>query len=178
MFHVNKGQVSIDQEILLVPEYKKIHDKWKDKSLFVFAYIYHLVDFKALGYNNLSEVDRSVQCLKDFCPNDLFSPDDPIILEGIKKYDQLQETPSMRLYQSAFKLVDKLAEYFTDVQFNAFDEDGDSDKKATNAMKNLAALGNAVKSLKDLKDVVEQEIAQSQVRGNRFVSNRERPNKK
>jgi hypothetical protein len=33
MFHVNKGQVSIDQEILLVPEYKKIHDKWKDKSL-------------------------------------------------------------------------------------------------------------------------------------------------
>jgi len=45
-------------------------------------------------------------------------------------------------------------------------------------MKNLAALGSAVKSLKDLKDVVEQEIAQSQVRGNRFVSNRERPNKK
>jgi len=178
MFHVNKGQVSIDKEILLIPEYKKIHDKWKDKSLFVFAYIYHLVDFKALGYNNLSEVDRNVQCLKDFCPNDLFSPDDALVLAGIEKYNQLQETPSMRLYQSAFKLVDKLAEYFTDVQFNAFDEDGDSDKKATNAMKNLAALGNAVKSLKDLKDVVEQEIAQSQVRGNRFVSNRERPNKK
>ena len=177
MFHVNKGQVSIDQEILLVPEYKKIHDKWKDKSLFVFAYIYHLVDFKALGYNNLSEVDRKVQCLKDFCPNDLFSPDDILVLAGIEKYNQLQETPSMRLYQSAFKLVDKLAEYFTDVQFNAFDEDGDSDKKATNAMKNLAALGNAVKSLKDLKDVVEQEIAQSQGRGNRFVSNRERPKK-
>jgi hypothetical protein len=177
MFHVNKGQVSIDKEILLIPEYKKIHDKWKDKSLFVFAYIYHLVDFKALGYNNLSEVDRKVQCLKDFCPNDLFSPDDALVLAGIEKYNQLQETPSMRLYQSAFKLVDKLAEYFTDVQFNAFDEDGDSDKKATNAMKNLAALGNAVKSLKDLKDVVEQEIAQSQVRGNRFVSNRERPKK-
>lgn len=178
MFHVNKGQVSIDQEILLVPEYKAVYAKWKEKSLFVFAYIYHLVDFKAMGYNNLSDTDRQLQCLKDFCPNDLFSPEDPLILAAISKYEQLQETPSMRLYQSAFKLVDKLADYFTEVQFSAYDDDSDSDKKATNAMKNLAALGAAVKSLKDLKDVVEQEIAQSQVRGNRFVSNRERPNKK
>lgn len=175
MFHVNKGTVSIDQEILLIPEYNAVYKKWKDKSLFVFSYIYHLVDFKAIGYNNLSEVDRKAQCLQDFNPGNFFSPEDPIVVDAIKKYEKLQETPSMRLYQSSFKLVDKLAEYFNDVQFNALDDDNDSDKKATNAMKNLAQLGSAVKSLKDLKDVVEQEIAQSQVRGNRFVSNRERP---
>lgn len=164
MFKLQNNIVTIAPEELAVPEMRAIwdRDKSKDKGLAYkeLSYIYFLCNFKS-PYQSYPENKREQQVIHDFIRDDSWHPDEKITL-AIEKYNEMQETPSMRLLRSARKTVDEISR---DLQ-----EMDDKSKTYT-----LANLGKIIESIDKLEEKVKKEITtESRVRGGGEAKTRER----
>ena len=129
------------------------------------SYVIFLCDYKS-PYNAYNEVDKPRIIKEDFIKNHKWEPDQ-LILDAIKKYEELQQTTNTRLLRSAKKGAEKLAEYFENVDFSETDDYGKPKYTAKDLASNLGAVGNIVKSLTQLERQVQSEqVEVSNVRGN------------
>lgn len=179
MFTILKNDVVLDTNTYLIPEYKVVIDTYGKEAIFVFKYIYMRYDFRATGYANLSEDKREEACQKDFNTREdgtkIFDTSDEIIVNAIKKYQYLQETPSMRLFYASRKSMEQLTQYFDtfelDLNLNVKDKALEI-KTLTDSQSKVATI---LKNMKELEVTVKSEIAQGLARGNSFVGERELP---
>lgn len=174
LIELQNNSLSILPEALIIKEFKKIWDRDKSKektrALKDLAYIYHSTDFQSI-YRNYHPDNREGKIRLDIYGDREYKID-KLIEEAQVKYRDLQTTLSMELLADAEFGLDKLRDYFRNVDFTEDDEG----KSAKNFIMNVKQLGDLVKGLKLLREEVEKELAdQMQLRGGSTIGKRELP---
>lgn len=154
MFSVNGNSVEPTAEILLVPEFSKLWDSdttaSKIKARIAFAYIYHSLDPNSLYVNYF---DRESQALNDFFEGKSIPA---IVKEAFNKYKALITTPEQRLLEGSLSAADKLADYFSTIDFSEIDEKGNLVHDPHKLMASLQKVSGVIKSLKELRELMEK----------------------
>lgn len=161
LFDIKGEEVILNAQTLGIPPFKAIYERDKSKGKKVafreISYITFLCDNTTDNrYRGYSEQERDQVLRRDFIKEDGWEPDE-LVKEGIKKFIELQKTPTSKLYESALSGANKLAGYFQNIDFDTLDDEGKPIHSAKELAQNLAAVGNIVKSLKQLEAVVRQE---------------------
>lgn len=101
--------VIISPEVREIPEFKAILSRDKDKkkqtALRELAFVYHSIDHRSV-YNNYSPEDKEKKLIEDFGVTV-----DSEITKAIQKYEELSDTPIIRLLKSSRKKIDELATF-------------------------------------------------------------------
>lgn len=119
LFIIEENQVILSPELRLVPTFKKLitrdKDRYKRSALSEFSYIYFMYDYKS-PYMKYAEKDREEQIIKQFKLGENWKPDEDI-KAAIKQYIEFQETPSIKVLKStkeallnASKVIDVMNE--------------------------------------------------------------------
>lgn len=161
VFDIINGEVIIDPNRLIIPEFKKLwsRDKSKDKSkvLKEIAYITFSFDLSADNpYRGYSEYERDIVLKKDLFDDANWEPDQDI-LNAQEKFKKLMENTNIRVLLSAKQAAEELAKWFRQVKCDAIDEEGNSLFSVTELSRNLKEVGNIIKSLSQLEDMVRRE---------------------
>jgi hypothetical protein len=163
MFDLIDNVVSISPAMLNVPEFKALWKRDRNRNKKVahaeLSYIYYITDFKS-PYRTYPKVQRKSKVINEYChkaAGEDWEPDDKVEI-ALRKYEELQVTPSLRYLDSVEGIIHKITKFLDET---TVDEDTlktivDSIDKA-----NKIALG-----LPKLKDAVEKEISEnSKIRG-------------
>ena len=160
-FDIIGDRVTFHTEFLAVPEFRAIWDrdrtKGKGRATKELSFIAFLCDNTPVNpYMGYSEEIREDILKEDFIGDSKWEPDD-LVLQGIRKLNSLFETPSSRLLAGALVAADQLAGWFKNIDFTKLDEAGKQVYSARELSSNLGAVGNIIKSLKQLEKQVRQE---------------------
>jgi hypothetical protein len=179
LFNISSsGKIELNVNVLAIPPFDKIWDrdksKTKDKATMEIKYIVYLCDYNS-PYNAFNEREKEIRIKEDFIKDKEWIPDE-LIIEGIQKYIDLQNTISTRILKSAKIGAEKLAKYFEDVDFKQLDDNGKPIYTARDLASNLKSVGEIVKSLVNLeKQVKSEQLESSTVRGNSEINDYELP---
>lgn len=172
IFSFKEGYLELDEpNILLVNEFKELWDykrnkkgKWKkgdfsgynrNRAFAEFTYIFLMSDWKS-PYANYSEEEKQRAA---FIDSGLDSSDiDSEVIAAMKKYEEIQDTRTLKLLKSAYRAVDELRNFFDTVNLQEFDEQGRPVHSSNILMRNLKDLGDLVKSLESLENKVKKEL--------------------
>jgi len=151
VFQQKDNKVIVSPEILTIPEFAAIwkSDKTKDKveAFKAFTYIYHSIDFNS-PYSSYPR-DKKEATIKQDMVGDANFKVSQLVIDGMNKYRELQETPLQRLLQAARNKIDDIANYLNDTSV-----DDESIKLILEVYKNIStAVGNFDK----LQQAVEKE---------------------
>lgn len=160
-FDIVGTDVTFKPEFLAVPEFKAIWDrdksKNKNKAIQELSYIVFLCDSRIENpYSSYPETTRKEILNIDFFDSETYTPDD-LIKDGINKLSGMLDTTTTRLLKGAQVAADQLSEWFKNIDFNKTDASGKLIYSASELARNLSAVGNIVKSLKQLEKQVRQE---------------------
>lgn len=173
LYDIVNGKVEMNASALSVPEFRKLWDRDKsgehDKAHAEISYVVYLCDESVNNpYRRYRSQVREQTLLKDYIYPKLgkkWKPD-KIVKNAIKKYEEATQTTNSRLLAKAKSGAEKLADYFENIDFSEIGEDGKSKYSATELARNLSAVGNIVKSLNQLSEIVKKEqMESSTVRG-------------
>lgn len=161
IFDIVSGEVVIDPSRLIIPEFKTLwtRDKSKDKRVAMkeIAYITFLFDLSADNpYRGYTEFERDSVLKKDLFDNVNWEPDDKVTA-AIVRFKKLMETTNTRVLLGAKKAAEELAKWFEQIDFSLVDAYGKPVFSARELASNLKEVGNIVKSLGQLEDMVRQE---------------------
>jgi hypothetical protein len=161
IFDIVSGEVVIDPSRLIIPEFKKLwdRDKSKDKHNVMkeISYITFKFDLSADNpYRGYSEFERDTILKKDIFTNINWEPDE-LVKDAIDKFQKLMETTNIRVLLGAKQAAEELAKWFRQVRYDAVDEEGNSLFSVTELSRNLKEVGNIIKSLSQLEEMVRRE---------------------
>jgi hypothetical protein len=117
LFILEDDKVHINPKALVISEFSDLWERdkspGKKKAIKEFAYIYYIADYKSeyLRYGLSMETQLGI----DIFQNRNYKPD-PMVKIAIVKYEQLQETPSMRYLKSVRKRVNGIIDYLDTAQ--------------------------------------------------------------
>lgn len=169
IFDIKNDKIVLDPSKLIIPEFKKIWDsdktKTKEKAEKLLTYIYFLCDYNS-PYSIYPLYERKERLIQDFLKKDTTSLESKMVKDAIQKYKEFQETPSMKLLESAKIACGKLSDYFTTLDFKEMDDTGRPVYQAKDVASNLKAVGGIIESLNKTEDQVKKEITSStKIRG-------------
>jgi len=159
LFDIDRGKLVLNPTVLWVPEFKKLwtrdKKKNKDKAIAEISYVVFMYSFKS-PYTAYNEEERRVKVLEDFLKEYKGWKPDKEVEAAIKKYLELQDSISLRLFRATRLALEKIEEYFRE-----------ADKSDINTIvKNSKELGNLVQSLDKLeKQVQKEQLESSSIRG-------------
>jgi len=161
VFDIVSGEIVVDPSRLIIPEFKKLwqRDKSKDKHSVMkeLAYITFLFDLSADNpYRGYTEYERDSVLKKDLFDNVNWEPDE-LVEDAIAKFKKLMETTNTRVLLGAKKAAEELAKWFEQIDFSLIDAYGKPVFSARELSSNLKEVGNIVKSLGQLEEMVRQE---------------------
>lgn len=172
IFDLKEGKVVINPNKLAVPIFKDIYErdksKDKEKAFKELSYIYFLVDFKS-PYDSYPDNIKEETIKRDIMKNSKWVPDE-LIVEAIKKYEEFQETPILRLIKSSKLSCDKLSDYFKNVDFTDTDDTGKLIYTAKDVVANLSSVGKVAESLDKLEELSKKQLKKdTKIRGGGIV---------
>lgn len=168
LFDIVNGKLTINNpNVLAIPEFRIIwerdKDSEKDNAKRELSYIVFLCDETVNNpYRAYKELDRIIALKKDFIKDLKWEPDKEI-QAAINKYKEATQTTNSRLLVAAKNGAEKLAEYFNNIDFSIIDSQGKPVYSARDVASNLSSVGNIVKSLNSLEDMVKKEQLESSV---------------
>ncbi len=180
LFDLKKGKILLTPQGLLIPEFKVLWDRDKnrnkEKALRDLSYVYFITDYKSpYAVSAPSDDVLSSMVAMDFMKKKKYNPDKEIEA-AIKKYKELQFTPSMNLLTASIKTINNLTIYLENVDLQERDKSGKPIYKPSDVTNSLAKIGTIIESLNKVKDQVEREtIKIGALRGQRKKGNREDP---
>lgn len=127
-----------------IPELKAIKDNFPNDYLKVYAYVFYKTcpDGTLNPYINLPEENRELVIISNIKPDSWL--EDLSVLQAINTCEKLYETPTLRAFKAAKKMIDKVAKYL--------DEQEITDGKDGNGM----LIDKFMKSLGDYKDLYDK----------------------
>ena len=176
LFDIINGTVVLNPNSLVIPEFKALWDrdktKTKEQATKEISFVVFLCDFNS-PYNSFREEDRETVVKQDFLKDEKWKPDS-LILEAIKKYKLLQDSPLLRLLRSAMNLVNKTSDHFDQVDYNIVDERGKQRYTAEMVFAAMAKMGAAVNQLRSLeREVQREQLEASTAKGNNTIGDYE-----
>lgn len=156
------NKVVISPEALLIKEFNTI---WKsdmsakkERAQRELAYIYFSCDYNSL-YRSYPPEKRERQIKFDLDMRVVSSN----VIAAVKKYRELQSTPTLRFLESAIKAVEASAKYYNKVNYTKLDDNGNPKYKLGEVMKTLKDAASVAETLEKLHLKVQTE-AQDAVR--------------
>lgn len=129
------------------------------------AYVYHMVRHDS-PYVAYDEELRSKKIIEDVFKDEPDWKPDKVVNDAIAKYEELYETPMVRLLKSSLGAIEKMSQYFDDIDFSKTDKKGGLLYAPKDVITAMSKLGDMVKTVGDLKKQVEQELSGAgEVRG-------------
>lgn len=165
-----KYELEIDPIAYTLTPFKNIWDR--DKSInkrqaqAELAYIYYMADFKS-DFFEISDIDeRSSQIIANL--GFKVNGEDKVITEAVKFYSDKTKSKLMYLLEDAYGAIDKLRDYFKEVDLTMVDGNGKIMHDSTKLLNNIGNLNKVVEGIKALEYQVkkEQQIDQ-RMRGGR-----------
>lgn len=160
LFDINKGKVIMNPSSIWLPEFKALWDRdrsrTKEKASKEISYVVFMYSHDS-PYMAYSITEREEKIIKDYFSDRKYkwTPDDKV-KAAVKKFKELQETPTTRLLTSAKMAIEKLEEYFREADSS----------DASDIIKNAKELGNLVKSIDVLeKQVKKEQLENTNIRG-------------
>jgi len=177
IFDYADHKVVLHPDSVVIPPFIDIWErdksKNKHKATKELSYIYFLCDFKS-PYAIYNKETRPIKVQEDFIKDSTWVPD-AMVKAAMDKYNEFQETYTMKFLASARGLAEKLQGYFDEVDFHAMDEKGNPLYKATDVVRNLKEVGKVIESLSSIEETVKKEIdVKSKVKGQKTIRSRER----
>lgn len=163
LFDVDGKKVVPGQACYLIPWLKRIMDMYPDYYLNIYNYIFHLTcpDGTINSYVNFPEEEKESILLSDLAPIQ-FDLEDPIILDTIERCRKMYETPVLRAFNGAKRMLDRIGSYL--------DREEIIDGKEGNAMTIKAfmkELPDYWETYRKMENILKEE--QSKVRGDRSI---------
>lgn len=169
IFEINddKKLTLAKENILLVREFAKLWEPMRnkidgDKSGYAraraykeFTYIYLMYDWES-PYKNFSEQERHLTAIEDAGLTDKQMKDEDF-LAACKKYQDMQDTPQVRLLRSVYKSIDELTLFFTTADLQERDGDGRFILNHNQMITAIANLGKTVTGLEVLEEIVKKQ---------------------
>jgi hypothetical protein len=174
IFDIVSGEIVIDPSRLIIPEFKVLwnRDKTKDKRNVMkeISFITFLFDLSADNpYRGYTEQERDVVLKKDLFNDPNWEPDEEVTA-AIMKFQKLMETTNVRVLLGAKQAAEELAQWFRQVKHT------DAEFSVTELSRNLKEVGNIIKSLSQLEDMVRREqIDKTATRGGNEIGMYEVP---
>ncbi len=177
LFDYVNYKVVLKPDSVVIPPFIDIWErdktKGKHKATKELSYVYFICDFKS-PYSIYSDEDRPSKVKEDFIKDSKWKPDS-MIKAAMIKYNEFQNTYTMRFLKKARGGVDKMSAYFDEVDFNEMDEKGNPVYKATDLSRNLKDVGHIIESLDKVENQVRKEIdAKAKIKGRKKIKGRER----
>lgn len=163
LFDIDKGKVVLNPTTLWVPEFKAVWNrdkkKNKDRAIAEISYMVFMYSYQS-PYQAYSEKEREEKVREDFLKDFPEWEPDELVQAAIKKYQELQDSVSLRLLRSTKLALETIEEYFK----TANPED------ISTIVKNAKELGNLVQSLDKLeKQVQKEQLENANIRGSSEV---------
>ena len=168
LFEIVHGSAVVTAECLLIPEFKKVYSrdksKSKDKATRELAYVYFSTDYKSIYLSFDSKV-RQERLNVDFMEDEKYKPDQ-IILEACKKYEDLQQTPTMNFLKAARNAMESTEDYFNNINYSERDAKNNQVYKVTDVTRALKDCSGVKDTLDKLLLAVKKEQSKGeQARG-------------
>ena len=166
----DKYDLEIDPIAYTLTPFKNIWDR--DKSInkkqaqSELAYIYYIADFKS-DFFEISDIDeRSAQIIANL--GFKVNSEDKVITDAVQFYSDKTKSKLMYLLEDAYGAIDKLRDYFKEVDLTMTDGNGKIMHDSTKLLNNIGNLNKVVEGIKALEYQVkkEQQIDQ-RMRGGR-----------
>jgi hypothetical protein len=120
MFILRQGKVDIEPKALFIPEFNAIWERDRTKSkitaLNEFAYVYFMADYKS-EYNIYGLEKPGIIAMEIF-GDSMYHPDE-VVNNAILRYEQMQETYSMKYLRSIRGTVDSLMKFYEDLRYKS-----------------------------------------------------------
>lgn len=159
LFDIKNGNVVMNPTVLWIPEFKTIWDRdkadSKENATREISYIVFLHKFDS-PYMAYPEKDREKRILHDYFKDQKGWKPDKEVNAAIKKYNELQDTISLRLLRASKKALEVIEDFFMTAEPDQVDK----------VVKNAKELGNLILSLDKLeKQVQKEQLESGSVRG-------------
>lgn len=159
LFELDNFKIKPTPQALTIGAFKALWDrdksKGKKRAIEEFAYVYFVADYKSV-YSSYAKGEKEGEVIKDIITIPNWKPD-KLVAEAIERYEELQQTPSMRLLQSVRNSIRKLEEYFDEVDLLEEDEKGKLKHDVTKLTRAINDASKMTESLKNLEDRVKKE---------------------
>jgi len=132
----------VNHKVEILPEARLIRE-FSSLSIEELGYVYFMEDYQST-YQSYPEEVREQKIIKDLGIKEVTAD----MKRACLKYNELQETLSMKLLKSARGAIQKLSEFF--------DKEG---PRSRNYVKNLESIGKLIESLDRLETKVKREIS-------------------
>ncbi len=152
LFILEDNKVKVAIEALLISNFKTIWDrdtsKAKEKALKELSYVYFMADYKSI-YLAYPESTRTNQITLDIIKDPKWIPDE-VVKAAIIKYEELQQTPTLRLLKSARHAIEEACNYYNEVKPN--------DRNIVAISGSIEKIGKIAESLDKLEEKIKKEI--------------------
>ena len=160
LFDIDRGNLVLNPTVLWIPEFKKLWNRDKspdkNKAQAELSYVVFKHAFKS-PYQAYNDREREKKIKADFLSEFPDWEPDKYVKAAEKKYNELQDTVTLRLFRSTRLALEKIEEFF---------KNADSTDVSV-IVKNSKELGNLAQSLDKLeKQVQKEQLEASSVRGN------------
>lgn len=166
LFELKNNNLDVHPAAYALAPFKPIvNQKSKQKVIKELAYIYFMADYKSDFSDLLNEEERSVEVKTVLELPKNWEPSDDV-KKAIEFYKNRQMTPSMHLLEATLKMVEKLKQYYENIDLDERDERGKPVHNVASVQKGAGEIGVLTEALKNLREAVAKEIEEaSRVRG-------------
>lgn len=170
-FQLNNWQIEIvDEHILLIKQFRDLFDLefnkgYKDdvdgsnriKAFELLCYIYLVYDWRT-PFTEFSDKEKHEAAIESSGLLDEEILKQPVVMEAIRMYQEIQDTRLVKLLRSANRAIDELRLYFDTLDLQERDDvTGKPIFSAKDAIANISSLGKSVASLKELELIVKKD---------------------
>lgn len=163
LFKLEKNKVVVNAPALTIKDFKALWSrdtsKTKEKAIREFSYIYFLVDWNSV-YQSIAEDERHAMLKEDLDLGDTWEPDH-LVIQAKKRYEELQETATMKYARSVRRAFWDMVTYFESVDYKERDNKGQPVYKIQDVTKAMADSGRLVETVKKLEAIVKKEQLES-----------------
>ena len=161
LFLIEKNKVIPNPAALLIAEFKQIYlrDKSKDKeqALKELAFVYFLADYKSV-YLSVPPEEREQVIIEDVFEDNYWKPDKEVQL-AVRKYQELQEVPTMRLLDGAQEALEQLIVFFKRKDLlTKVDKSGKPIYKPGDITKAMGETSRVAEAIDTLRNKVKREL--------------------
>jgi len=164
----NDNSLKIAPEALMIKEFKKIWDKYKDKgkALEELAYVYWMAYYNSVYDVYLTEEEKKQAIIHDVITTKGWKADGATEA-AIEKFGQLQRTFSMAFLESAKAAAIKIRVFFETVDYNARNKSGGPVWKPKEIMSAISESLNVLNALEKWQERArkEEDLGDARIKG-------------
>jgi len=155
IFDIANGKVVVNENVLLIPELKAVHDEYADPipALSFLHYKYHPKG----PYCNVPEDDKEDILILDF-PGE-YTLEDPVMITAMEKMASFMISPTYRYYLDSKVLLEKLGAFGRTTPITS-----GRDGNASVLNSQIAKVGKTMAEFKQLEKIVNQELDEHKAR--------------